>query len=193
MPAQALRQNGYENAINTSEWRKQPAIIQSFEQVNLQALAEETSIPLMQLLDEADYDVPYTDIIYADLMTDSGLADIASYAEIIGPWKESFAPSDGSGKRNASPHFHQLRSAEWLQELQCLPASTQLRPSWMLQIYLGQEHNHMPQLACSYSKLTARLIHCIGSTNLTASASFWQQLLPALHLLHLPSAAPVIA
>ena len=56
----------------------------------------------MQLLDETDYPVPYTNTNYSALMTDDGLADIASYAQIIGPWKESLGPpiddvTDGSG------------------------------------------------------------------------------------------------
>lgn len=95
---QVLQDNGYAAALNTSAWRRRPVIIQSFEITNLQWLASVSEIPLMQLLDESDYDT--ADELhksYGDMMTDQGLADIAAYAQILGPWKESIMPTDGSG------------------------------------------------------------------------------------------------
>ena len=80
--------------------------IQSFEVANLKELNTKTDLPLVQLLDA--YDVDYTtgallyqDVnarpydfavsgdtrTYADLQTSAGLAEIATYADGIGPWK----------------------------------------------------------------------------------------------------------
>ncbi|MGV0028789.1 glycerophosphodiester phosphodiesterase family protein [Phormidesmis priestleyi] len=80
--------------------------IQSFEVANLKELNTKTNLPLVQLLDA--YDVNYSDgsllyqdvnarpydfavagdtRTYADLQTAQGLADIATYADGIGPWK----------------------------------------------------------------------------------------------------------
>jgi glycerophosphoryl diester phosphodiesterase len=80
--------------------------IQSFEVSNLKELNTKTDLPLVQLLDA--YDVDYTtgkllyeDVnarpydftvkgdtrTYADLQTAQGLAEIATYADGIGPWK----------------------------------------------------------------------------------------------------------
>jgi glycerophosphoryl diester phosphodiesterase len=80
--------------------------IQSFEVSNLKELNELTDIPLVQLLDAFDVDYntgallyqsvnarPYDFTVngdtrtYADLQTPAGLAEIATYADGIGPWK----------------------------------------------------------------------------------------------------------
>jgi glycerophosphoryl diester phosphodiesterase len=80
--------------------------IQSFETANLKELNTKTDIPLVQLLDA--FDVNYSDgsliyqgvnarpydfsvngdtRTYGDLQTPAGLAEIATYADGIGPWK----------------------------------------------------------------------------------------------------------
>jgi glycerophosphoryl diester phosphodiesterase len=73
--------------------------IQSFETANLRKLRSMTDLHLVQLLDEATLQ-PY-DVVaaggaqtYGDLMTPKGLAEIATYADGIGPWKDSIVPRD---------------------------------------------------------------------------------------------------
>lgn len=80
--------------------------IQSFEVSNLKELNTKTNIPLVQLLDAFDVDYntgallyqdeyarPYDFTVsgdirtYGDLQTPAGLAEIATYADGIGPWK----------------------------------------------------------------------------------------------------------
>ncbi|NJM45083.1 MAG: glycerophosphodiester phosphodiesterase [Alkalinema sp. RU_4_3] len=80
--------------------------IQSFEVSNLKELNTKTNLPLVQLLDAYDVDYAtgkllYEDVnarpydftvkgdtrTYADLQTTQGLAEIATYADGIGPWK----------------------------------------------------------------------------------------------------------
>ena len=82
-----------------------PVFIQSFETANLKYLNGQTNINLVQLVDADDvnadgsmslvapYAQPY-DIVaaggsttFADLLTSTGLAEIATYADGIGPWK----------------------------------------------------------------------------------------------------------
>lgn len=80
--------------------------IQSFEVSNLRELNTQTDIPLVQLLDAFDVDYSTGDLLYqdvnarpfdfavngdsrtyGDLQTPTGLAEIATYADGIGPWK----------------------------------------------------------------------------------------------------------
>ena len=75
--------------------------IQSFEVTNLKELNRKTKLPLVQLIDEvgAPYDLvvagdPRT---YADLVTPAGLAEIATYADGIGPSKNLIVPRDAAG------------------------------------------------------------------------------------------------
>jgi glycerophosphoryl diester phosphodiesterase len=75
--------------------------IQSFETANLKELNGKTRLPLVQLIDAtgAPYDVvvagePRT---YADLVTPAGLAEIATYADGIGPSKDRIVPRDSAG------------------------------------------------------------------------------------------------
>lgn len=82
-----------------------PVFIQSFETANLKYLNGQTSIRLVQLVDADDvnadgsmnlvapYAQPY-DVVaaggsmtFADMVTTAGLAQIASYADGVGPWK----------------------------------------------------------------------------------------------------------
>ena len=83
-----------------------PAIIQSFEVSNLKYLNGKTDVRLVQLIDGYDIDSngnmqfeapslrPYdwtvagkTDKTYGAMLTPTGLAEIKTYADIIGPWK----------------------------------------------------------------------------------------------------------
>ncbi|HBB33287.1 MAG TPA: glycerophosphodiester phosphodiesterase [Cyanobacteria bacterium UBA8803] len=89
---QILEANGYSD-------REDPVFIQSFEVGNLQELNEMTDLPLIQLL-EATHTQPYDFVlsgdprIYGDLITPEGLAEIATYANGIGPWKRLIIPAD---------------------------------------------------------------------------------------------------
>jgi len=70
--------------------------IQSFEVSNLKALHKMTRIPLVQLMDERG--APYDFVVskdprtYADMATPQGLAEIATYAQAIGPAKGMIIP-----------------------------------------------------------------------------------------------------
>jgi glycerophosphoryl diester phosphodiesterase len=95
-----------------------PVFIQSFEVANLQALNHMTSVRLVQLVDandvrldgsiDADGYGPYDFRLrgdtrtYADLVTPAGLAEIATYADGVGPWKRYIVgaaaqDTDGNG------------------------------------------------------------------------------------------------
>ncbi|MEJ6482299.1 glycerophosphodiester phosphodiesterase [Nostoc punctiforme UO1] len=90
-----LTANGYEGA-------NAPVFIQSFEVSNLQDLSTKTDLPLVQLLNNSDK--PYDFIVssdertYADLVTASGLREIAKYAQAVGIHKNLLVPRDSSGK-----------------------------------------------------------------------------------------------
>lgn len=91
-----------------------PVFVQSFEQANLQYLDTITPVSLVQLIDANDvtldgsldltapYDRPYdwtrsgrTDL-YPYLTTPAGLAEVATYADGIGPWKPYLISSAGT-------------------------------------------------------------------------------------------------
>lgn len=99
-----------------------PVIIQSFETANLQYLRKRTSVRLVQLIDADDvgldgrltyaapYDKPYNYAVtgdargFADLVRPANLADIAKYADGIGPWKRyivSVRGTDANGDGKA--------------------------------------------------------------------------------------------
>lgn len=89
----------YGNSVNA------PVFIQSFETANLKYLNTRTNIKLVQLVDADDvnpdgsmslvdpYRRPYDFAVagdartFADLLTAAGLAEVATYADGIGPWK----------------------------------------------------------------------------------------------------------
>jgi len=69
-------------ALEKHGWNRAdaPVFIQSFEQGNLRELHKKTPVPLIQLVSDAK------------LLSDSGLADIATYAKGIGPEKRLIIP-----------------------------------------------------------------------------------------------------
>lgn len=89
-----LQANGYDSEDS-------PVFIQSFEVGNLQELDTLTDVPLVQLLNAEDIELngtlienqPYDFVVsgddrtYGDLRSPEGLAEIAEYADGIGPWK----------------------------------------------------------------------------------------------------------
>ncbi len=98
--------------------RSAPVFVQSFEVANLKALNRMTSVRLVQLIDandvRADGSIDSTGYgpydfkaagdtrTYADLVTPAGLAEIATYADGLGPWKRyiigaAIIDADGNG------------------------------------------------------------------------------------------------
>ncbi|MBW8755175.1 MAG: glycerophosphodiester phosphodiesterase, partial [Sphingomonadales bacterium] len=87
--------------------RRAPVIVQSFEVANLKALRPQLSayanIQLMQLADPAG-GRPYDEVArggkrsYADMLTPSGLADIAAYADWVAPPTRAIIPLGPDGK-----------------------------------------------------------------------------------------------
>jgi glycerophosphoryl diester phosphodiesterase len=75
--------------------------IQSFETANLRELRTRTRLPLVQLIDATgrpyDFVVSGDPRTYADLVTPAGLAEIATYADGIGPNKDLIIPRDSAG------------------------------------------------------------------------------------------------
>ncbi|PSB02452.1 glycerophosphodiester phosphodiesterase family protein [Merismopedia glauca] len=91
-----------------------PVFIQSFEVGNLKELSQKTNVRLVQLTDAADisldgtviYNQPYDFVVsgnsltYGDLLSNTGLAEIATYADGIGPWKRSLVSIAGVDSNN---------------------------------------------------------------------------------------------
>jgi glycerophosphoryl diester phosphodiesterase len=85
----ALHEAGYRG-------RTAPVYIQSFEVGNLKRLRKVTDLPLVQLMEAEGkpWDDPRT---YHDLATPAGLAEIAKYADGIGPDKRRIVPAGPGG------------------------------------------------------------------------------------------------
>ena len=79
-----------------------PVYIQSFEVENLRELRKVTDLPLIQLLEAAgqpwDFAVAGDARTYQDLAAPAGLAEIATYADGIGPDKRMIVPADPGGR-----------------------------------------------------------------------------------------------
>lgn len=92
-----------------------PVILQSFETANLKYLRTKTQLRLIQLVDGDDYDFktgavtfaapfdrPYDwtragrTELFGSMVTPAGLAEIAKYADGVGPWKPYIVPVKGS-------------------------------------------------------------------------------------------------
>jgi glycerophosphoryl diester phosphodiesterase len=89
-----LDANGYRG-------RNAPVFVQSFEVANLKELNRKTRVPLVQLLDATgrpyDFVASGDPRTYADLATAEGLAEIATYADGVGPNKDLIVPRDSAG------------------------------------------------------------------------------------------------
>lgn len=85
--------------------RSAPVYIQSFETGNLKELRKRTDLPLVQLLNAKGraYDLALAGDrrTYRDLATPAGLAEIATYADGIGPNKRLIVPAGAFGKLRA--------------------------------------------------------------------------------------------
>ncbi len=90
-----LRANGYRGT-------KAKVFIQSFEVGNLKRLNRMTDVPLVQLIDEVgkpyDFVVSGDPRTYADLIKPAGLAEIAGYADGLGPSKNLIVPRDAQNR-----------------------------------------------------------------------------------------------
>ncbi|GBE91382.1 glycerophosphodiester phosphodiesterase [Nostoc cycadae] len=90
-----LRANGYHE-------KNAPIFIQSFEVSNLRYLAQITNLPLVQLINLTgqphDFVVSGDVRTYTDLVTKSGLEEIAKYAQAIGIHKDILVPRDHKNK-----------------------------------------------------------------------------------------------
>jgi len=94
-----LEANGYKGP-------RAPVFIQSFEVQNLKDLSHMTRLPLVQLL-EVRTAQPYDFVVsgnprtYGSMMTPGGLAEIAMYAQGIGPNKRNIVPANPDGTLQA--------------------------------------------------------------------------------------------
>jgi glycerophosphoryl diester phosphodiesterase len=94
----ALERAGYQG-------RRAAVYIQSFETGNLKELRKQTDLPLIQLLNAKGQ--PYDRALagdgrtYRDLATPAGLAEIATYADGIGPNKQLIVPAGLDGRLQA--------------------------------------------------------------------------------------------
>ena len=123
----ALRRHGLDAA-------DAPVFIQSFETANLQALARETRVPLVQLAEAhgRPYDLstkgdPRT---YADLLTPAGLASIGRYARAIGVEKSLVLPRDAANRLGpATPLVADAHRAGLLVHVWTLRAENEFLPA----------------------------------------------------------------
>ncbi|HTF46146.1 MAG TPA: glycerophosphodiester phosphodiesterase [Pseudonocardia sp.] len=93
MLVDTLNQNG----LNTPDAK---VFIESFE-TNLRALHDQLKVPLVQLIDStgapADWVAAGDKRTYADMIKPAGLAEVAKYAQAIGPDKTLIIPTDPAG------------------------------------------------------------------------------------------------
>lgn len=74
-----------------------PVFIQSFEVGNLQALRHKTNVRLIQLVDAESHPADRPDLAIAQMISPAGLAEIAGYADGIGPDKSLVIPQAADG------------------------------------------------------------------------------------------------
>lgn len=95
-----------------------PIFIQSFESANLQYLRSKTELPLVQLMDEGSliYDDSGTRVVSVDIpdygdhrggQRPASLADVAKYANAIGPWKRQILRDVGQPRLLATTVIEQ--------------------------------------------------------------------------------------
>lgn len=99
------------------------AFIQCFEVSNLKAMRRMTELPIVQLLEAEgaphDFVAGGDRRTYADLIGPGGLAEIATYANAIGPYKEMLIPRRADGTLGSptgllkEAHAHGLQVHAW--------------------------------------------------------------------------------
>jgi glycerophosphoryl diester phosphodiesterase len=92
---------------NGLDGRGARVFVQSFEVSNLKELRAETRVPLIQLIDAggapADFVAAGDPRTYDDLVTPAGLAEIATYADGIGPEKRRIVPGNTANGQLGEP------------------------------------------------------------------------------------------
>ena len=87
------------NGLNRSDAK---VFVQSFEVANLKALRKQLRVPLVQLTGSSG--APYDFVVagdprtYADIVSATGLREVATYAKGLGPSKDQVIPLDATGK-----------------------------------------------------------------------------------------------
>jgi glycerophosphoryl diester phosphodiesterase len=82
-----------------------PVFVQSFETGNLRKLASELKVPIVQLLGAPNTRPIGDSRTYGELATPAGLADIASYADGVGPSKDYIVPRNPDGSSGTPTSF----------------------------------------------------------------------------------------
>ncbi|XP_072935958.1 uncharacterized protein [Epargyreus clarus] len=98
-----FRKNGYNSATS-------PVYIQSFEVNNLKELNKMTDLRLLQLYDEKlsqpfDQVTNGTDLTYGKMATPEGLAEVAKYANAVGPDKSYIIPRNADNRLGKTTTF----------------------------------------------------------------------------------------
>ena len=75
-----------------------PIFVQSFEVGNLKRLRALTPVPMIQLMDAQGSPADRPDLPYAAMATSAGLAEVATYAQGIGPNKANGHPARAIGR-----------------------------------------------------------------------------------------------
>ncbi|WP_442920745.1 glycerophosphodiester phosphodiesterase [Massilia sp. DD77] len=97
-------------AANGYRGKEAAVFIQSFETANLKELRGMTQMRLVQLLD-SPANAPYDFVAarngrtYADLVTPSGLKEIAAYADVVSPYKEIIIPRTSANELGTPTRF----------------------------------------------------------------------------------------
>lgn len=78
-----------------------PMLVQCFEVGPLQRLARRVETPLLQLMADVGGPADRTGLTYAAMATPEGLADVARYAQAIGPQDVMILPRDADGRCGA--------------------------------------------------------------------------------------------
>ncbi len=89
-------------------------VVQSFEEGNLRELAGRLKTPLVQLIGARGRRVWGEPRTYEQLATESGLRDIATYAQGVGPAKEHIVPRAPGGASGEPTRFVALAHAAGL-------------------------------------------------------------------------------
>lgn len=93
-----------------------PVFIQSFEVSNLQALAQKTNLPLVQLIHDSgqpyDFTINGNSHTYKDIITPLGLKKITEYAQAIGVNKNLIIPRNQNNQIQSATHLIKNAHAE---------------------------------------------------------------------------------
>ena len=97
--------------LQANDWNRAdaPVFVQSFEVANLRYLRSVTRVRLVQLMDceggPWDFTVESNPMTYADMATARGLAQIAEYADGVGPAKAFIIPRDADERLGEHTSF----------------------------------------------------------------------------------------